>query len=174
MTDLHNFFHFQTLNPFNYDNSLHISSTSPLQASIQLTEEMLTGEEQTVEFQGSDKSGKFIVSGVSRMRFFWLIICAWSSLHFIEVLWRKCVQVQKRWNYKFLSMNPSSPTSTVAVWAKSVHLTDRLEAHKLGWFGKHLYNTKKHLGKYICTLYLYLWGIASYSLQIDGHFGLIT
>ena len=30
-----------------------------------MTEEMLTGEEQTVEFQGGDESGKFIVSGTA-------------------------------------------------------------------------------------------------------------
>ena len=49
----------------NNDNYEHISSTSPLQASIQLTEVMLTGEEQTVEFQAGDESGKFIISGAA-------------------------------------------------------------------------------------------------------------
>ena len=31
-----------------------------LQGSIQLTEEILKGEVQTIEFQGADESGKFI------------------------------------------------------------------------------------------------------------------
>ena len=40
-----------------------ISNTFTLQGSIQLTEELLNGEEQTVEFQGADESGKIIFGG---------------------------------------------------------------------------------------------------------------
>jgi hypothetical protein len=40
-----------------------ISDTFTLQGSIQLTEELLNGEEQTVEFQGADESGKIIFGG---------------------------------------------------------------------------------------------------------------
>ena len=40
-----------------------ISDTFALQGSIQLTEELLKGEEQTVEFQGADESGKIIFGG---------------------------------------------------------------------------------------------------------------
>ena len=36
-----------------------------LQGSIQLTEEILKGEVQTMEFQGADKSGKFFFTGMA-------------------------------------------------------------------------------------------------------------
>ena len=42
-----------------------ISDTFTLQGSIQLTEELLNGEEQTVEFQGADESGKIIFGGAN-------------------------------------------------------------------------------------------------------------
>ena len=43
--------------------SKHNCDSSSLQGSIQLTEELLSGEEQTVEFQGADESGKIIFGG---------------------------------------------------------------------------------------------------------------
>ena len=51
-------------NFFNLKFTLNgISDTFTLQGSIQLTEELLNGEEQNVEFQGADESGKIIFGG---------------------------------------------------------------------------------------------------------------